>query len=71
MERIDKAMHRAGERYWLLSPSKKDYGTHGAMVMSLPVYKLEGGKYTQIGYAKIKPDGSFSLPRGLRQELNL
>ena len=49
-------------------PHGKDYGQPGAMVMCLPIYRMDG---TKIGYARIKPNGRFSLPKGLRQELNL
>jgi len=54
-------------------PYGKDYGTYGSMVMCLPIYRLArgGNQCRKVGYARIKPDGSFSLPQGLRQELNL
>lgn len=76
MDRIESAMARTGNKYFMESPRGglygKDYGTPECKDMYLPVWKrVRGNKYERIGYARIKPDGSFSLPKGIRKELNL
>ena len=48
----------------------KDYGLPGAMNMCIPIMvMLDGGLCQRIGYAKISPEGKFSLPRVVREIL--
>jgi len=77
VEKINDAMGDAYNCKYFLDgphggPNGKDYGQPGAMVMNLAIYRLNGNNgCVKIGYARIKPDGCFSLPKGLRRELNL
>ena len=78
VEKINEAMGPADTCKYFIDgphggPHGKDYGACGAMVMCLPIYRLvrSGNLCRKVGYARIKPNGTFSLPRGLRQKLKL
>jgi hypothetical protein len=82
LDRIDKAMGDGRScRYFLDGPHGgpygKDYGTADCRDMTIPVYEIierkpnGQGRARKLGYCRIKPDGRFSLPRGLRKELGL
>lgn len=59
--------------YIIESPMNgKDYGTPGAEVMCLSLYWVgEDRRGSRVGHVRVEPDGSFTMPRGVRTVLGL